>query len=149
MLTNFVDGYNTRVVQRGGGLRLPLEAINVLCRGEPAYEDHLERHEPVQTLLAGPEHHTHAASAQLFEQFVVAECARQRSGVAGQTLDYLAIGEKGVKLRGEVRLPGQELGSVGLHSSFDPRQGLKRNVLLRFMTRDKTSEQRLLRRWVI
>jgi len=49
------------------------EALDVLLAGLRAGQEHLERHGPLQSPLAGLVHHAHAAAGDFLHQFVIPE----------------------------------------------------------------------------
>ena len=67
------------VPQPGGRLGLGLKAADQLGRGQVAGQDHLHRHRAIEALLPGLVDHAHAAAADLADQFVGPEVARQRA----------------------------------------------------------------------
>src|SRR5262249_26436062 len=71
-LTDFVDGYDARMIERGCRLGLGAEALQRLGGGHCARQDHLERDISVQRQLPGTEDYSHASMRNLLEQFIVA-----------------------------------------------------------------------------
>ena len=78
---HLMDGDDIGVVERGDGLGLEPEPPAVVVAGQPAGQDHLERHGAIQTQLAGREHDPHAAAGDLAGALMVTEVA---DGVAGR-----------------------------------------------------------------
>jgi len=71
LLPDFVDRADIGMVESRGRLRLPLETgqgLGVLCDG---VGQKLQSDKPVQVYVLGLVHHTHAATAQLFDYAVV------------------------------------------------------------------------------
>ncbi len=80
MHSDFVDGYDARVLEAGGSFRFRVETPDEFFAGKSAMQQHLHRYHPVQTPLPRLINHAHAAAADLPEQFVVAEVANQGIG---------------------------------------------------------------------
>ena len=76
-LADVVDVDDVRVPQPGGGLRFGLKAADQLGRSQMAGQDHLDGHRAVEPLLPGLVDHAHAAAADLADQLVRPEIARQ------------------------------------------------------------------------
>jgi hypothetical protein len=85
------DRYDVRVVQVGGGLRLPLEPLALLLRHGAADREHLQGDVPAQRLLHGLVDHPHAAAAHLAQDAVLAQplgdVSRVRPEVGVRTVD--------------------------------------------------------------
>ena len=73
-----MDGDDVRVLQRGRGHGLGAEPLHRLRRRMRPEQEHLERDDAVQALLAGLVDHAHAAVRNLLQQLVVAEIAELR-----------------------------------------------------------------------
>ncbi len=71
---DLVDGHDVGVFQACGILRFVVEAFGEVRRC-PVRRQHLDRHIAVQTDLVGAIDRAHAAFAEQFVQFVVAELA--------------------------------------------------------------------------
>jgi hypothetical protein len=59
--------------EAGRRFRLGVEPPNMLIAGEASREDHLQRHLPVQALLARPVNHTHSAAGDLLQEIELPE----------------------------------------------------------------------------
>jgi hypothetical protein len=78
---DFMDGRDMGVVVEAGvGANLFAEAGEVFGRGEVAAEDHLEGDEAIEAALSRLVNDTHAAAADFFEQFVVADASLNNKG---------------------------------------------------------------------
>ena len=73
VLAQVVDRHDVRVVEVRGQLRLEVEPPHLLRRRESAGQDHLERDDPVQTLLPCFVDDPHSSTSDLLEQLVVAK----------------------------------------------------------------------------
>ena len=85
MLADLVDGDDVGVIEVGNRLGLVAEPEEVVARGEPAGQDHLQGDRAIEAPLARLEDDTHASTAELRDQFIVAERAdlgARRGGVA-------------------------------------------------------------------
>ena len=82
-LADVVDVDDVRVSQSGGGLGFGLKAADQLGRSEVAGQDHLDGHRAVEPFLPGLVDDAHAAAADLADQLVRAEIARQLPPVQG------------------------------------------------------------------
>ena len=91
MLTDFVNGYDVRVVETGGGLGLQSEAAACGRRRPFGIQNHLERHRAVQTGLYGLIYNTHPAATELSAQGIIAEVP-----TAGDYRWRFVIGASGV-----------------------------------------------------
>ena len=91
-----VDADDVRVIERGGGLGLALEALDDLVLDAPAYEEDLEGDLAAQVAVVGAVDDAHAAAAQLRDDAVA---AHQQGGV-GRVSVRGEAGEAG-------RLPGR------------------------------------------
>src|SRR5262249_52101664 len=78
-LAGFEDRHDVGMVQRGDGLGLAVEPLDVARAGARAVLDHLQGDEPVEAGLPGVEDEAHGPRAQLFDQLEVPEAgARPR-----------------------------------------------------------------------
>src|SRR5439155_368418 len=71
VLTDVVDGADARVVERGGGAGLPLEALHRVRILRHLERKELERDTAAQAQVLGLVNDAHAAPAQLLEDAVV------------------------------------------------------------------------------
>ncbi len=71
--TDFVDRNDLRMLKLRYGLSLGPESADFGLGGEPAGEDHFQGHDPVETDLSRPIHHTHATPRDFLDQLVIAE----------------------------------------------------------------------------
>ena len=123
--------------QPGRRLRLAAEASLILLGGEMAAQDHLDRDVPVQLLVPRLVDDPHAAAAELLDEVVAIEAARQRSGrrqwdgfrrgqrggAAGEIVDDLADGEKLAQLVGEIGIAIPDVRPVDRPAGCDVVQG--------------------------
>src|SRR5262249_22528742 len=75
VLANLVDGHNVRMVETGGCLSFGTKALHFGWSRQVAGQNHLKRHQPVQTHLSRPINHPHAATCDFPQQLVIAEKA--------------------------------------------------------------------------
>jgi hypothetical protein len=68
-----VDGDDVRMIECGGGARLPHEALATSRVGHRLVWQDFEGNRPVQTRVQGPVDHTHPAFAKFFHNLVVRE----------------------------------------------------------------------------
>lgn len=61
------------MVEIGRGLGFGMKAAHVISRGKLSGENHLQRHDPIDTELTSPEDDTHPTPGDLFQQLIVAE----------------------------------------------------------------------------
>ena len=71
------------MVELRGGRRLTAESRKISGRRQIASQEHFDGHRAAEAFLDRPIDHTHAAAADLLEQFIVAERERERCN-AGQ-----------------------------------------------------------------
>ena len=84
VLINVVNRADIRVIKRGSGLGLALEAFECLMIFGERLRQELESDKPVQLGVLGLIDHTHASAAQLFEDSIVG------NGFAGHVRRALA-----------------------------------------------------------
>lgn len=70
VVADFEDLHDVRVMQAGHGPRFRQEAIVMRRIGMRAGQNHFDGDKPIELRLAGPVDHAHAATAELFEDFV-------------------------------------------------------------------------------
>ena len=63
------------MLEFGRRLGFDLETLDGTRRSQMTVSDHLQRHDPIQAELARAVDHTHAATSQFLDQFVVATSA--------------------------------------------------------------------------
>ena len=63
------------------GLGFGVKAFDFRRGGEDTGLDHLERYRPVEADLPRLVHHAHAATSEQFQQFVIAEPTKARTGL--------------------------------------------------------------------
>ena len=68
---NLVDGADVRMVERGGGTRLALKALNRLGIAGKAFRKEFQGHESAQLGVLRLVDHSHAAAAEFFHDPVV------------------------------------------------------------------------------
>jgi len=76
-LPDFVNRNNAWMLEAGGSFGLEPETLKMRLRGPLAETDNFERNTAVETFLPRPEHYSLTASANFFQQLVIAK-VRQR-----------------------------------------------------------------------
>jgi hypothetical protein len=79
VLVNIVDGADVRMVQRGSGARLALEALHRLPVLRVFLRQEFQRHVAAELGVLGFVHHTHATAAELFEHAIMRNSLSQHS----------------------------------------------------------------------
>ncbi len=82
MLADVVDSNNVGVLQVGGRLGLNPKPPNITLVGQVAGKDHLDRHGPVETDLAGLVDDSHRTAGDFLQVLVVAELPQPQLVVA-------------------------------------------------------------------
>ena len=97
MLAEFVDLQDVRVGQPGDRLGLALETGQPLRVLRQLFGQHLDGHVPVESLVAGPEHHAHPAGSDLLDDAVVPEglTSQIRHGCGPLEPSYTSAGSRG------------------------------------------------------
>ena len=83
-LADVVDVDDVRVIERGGGARLPIQPVQQL--GIRAGAEHLDRHRPAQPRIASAVDLAHAARAQTVDHLVGPDPRAGREGVFHATV---------------------------------------------------------------
>ena len=78
MDADFVNGDDVRVLQAGRRRSFRAESLHKLRTGERTKQQHFHRHDAIQAQMPRAINNAHAAPRDFFEQFVIAERARQR-----------------------------------------------------------------------
>src|SRR5712672_1467971 len=71
VITDFIDGANVRMIERGRGAGFTAEPFQRLRLAGHFFGKEFERDEPSELSVLGFVHHTHAAATQLFDDVVV------------------------------------------------------------------------------
>jgi len=71
-----VDRNDVRVLEQGDRLGFRPKTFQRPTIREPAEKDHLDGDDPVEALLAGPIHDSHAAPVDFGEKFVIRKAGR-------------------------------------------------------------------------
>ena len=77
MDADFVNGHDVRMLQAGRRRSFRAKPLHELRAGERTEEQHLHRDDAVQAYLPRPIDNAHPASRDFFQQFVIAERARE------------------------------------------------------------------------
>ena len=72
-LADFVDGNDARMLEAGRSFGLQTETLEMRLRGPLAETDNFERNTTVETFLPRPKHYSLTASANFFQQLIVAQ----------------------------------------------------------------------------
>ena len=73
VLADFMDGDDVLMLKIGRRLGFGMKPLNIFFGGQLSKQDHFQGDGSVERHLPGSEDHTHAATANLLQQFVVAE----------------------------------------------------------------------------
>ena len=91
VLSHLVDRHDVGMVEPGDRLGLVLEPPQLRLAGERARPDHLQRHEAIETDLAGLVDDAHGAAAQLPANLVVAEVANPGAWIHGTIITCRSV----------------------------------------------------------